>query len=159
MRCASAEELMPIAVRISRKSTLPICSPTSRTMPVLGNICALATRISVVLPAPLGPMMIQRSSSSTCQLRGERIAFPSRTTDTPRMSIMMSSSTAASFAGLEIRGDVDGVRSTVMPLMVPETSANRNYNHRIDTQKLTQPKLQPPNRHPQTHPAETTTTD
>ena len=91
-------------VRSSRRSTLPMVSPTSTTLPVVGNICAAAKRINVVLPAPFGPTTTQRSSNSTCQSTGPRILRPSRTTVTPLISITRSSASAGAVAGAEING-------------------------------------------------------
>ena len=50
--------------------------------PSVGWMRAAAICSSVVLPAPFGPSITQRSSPSTVQLRDLRIGLPSRTTDT-----------------------------------------------------------------------------
>src|SRR3546814_2159084 len=48
--------------------------------PAVGCICADATCIKVVLPAPLGPRITHRSSSSTVQVMSLRsVACPRRT--------------------------------------------------------------------------------
>ena len=72
-----------------------------RRPPTVGWICAAATCSRVVLPAPLGPRMTQRSSSSTVQsIRSRRVAWPRRTvtsanSSTAVMAVTLSSARTA----------------------------------------------------------------
>jgi hypothetical protein len=80
IRSASAALVNPIRGRRSKTSTAPSTSPRTPATPALGWIWADATCISVVLPAPLGPRMTHRSSSSTVQsISSIRVASPRRT--------------------------------------------------------------------------------
>src|SRR5690606_40845086 len=56
------------ALPISKTSTAPSTSSRMPATPDDGCICAEATCMRVVLPAPLGPSTTQRSPSSTRQL-------------------------------------------------------------------------------------------
>ena len=67
IRSATAALVQPIRGRSSKTSTVPTISPRMPTIPEVGWICAEHSCIRVVLPAPFGPRMTQRSSSSTVQ--------------------------------------------------------------------------------------------
>src|ERR1700745_985121 len=97
-RSASAALVSPMRGRRSNTSTSPSRPPSTSTVPSVGNVIVAATCSSVVLPAPLGPITIQRSSSCASQstLRNSRDA--SRRTDTPR-SLSTSSDTCCPFQG------------------------------------------------------------
>jgi hypothetical protein len=66
----------------SAMSTAPTSSPSSSTVPVVGNMRPEATRRSVVLPAPLGPMTTHRSPSSILRSTSESRNDEPRRTDT-----------------------------------------------------------------------------
>ena len=83
---AIAVEAKPIIGRSSKTSTLPSDSSSTCADPFDGCIAAAAICSSVVLPAPFGPRMTQRSSESTLHVTESRIRLPSRTTDTSRNS-------------------------------------------------------------------------
>ena len=80
-RPASAADDSPIRGRISVTSTAPSRSPRTCTRPEVGNICADAICSRVVLPAPFGPRITQRSSTSTFQFTA------SSSTDGPRRTV------------------------------------------------------------------------
>ena len=77
-------------------SVLPSRSPSTYAVPVDGCSMAAAMRSSDVLPAPLGPMTTQRSSSSTAQVTGPTRVFPPRRSVILAKSISRSGSTASS---------------------------------------------------------------
>ncbi len=75
--------------RSSKTSTVPTTSPRIPTTPEVGWICAEHSCIRVVLPAPLGPRITQRSSSSTSQ------STPSSRVAPPRLTVTSASSSTA----------------------------------------------------------------
>ena len=80
IRSARAALVRPIRGRSSKTSTVPSTSSRIPATPSVGWIWAEATWSSVVLPAPLGPRITQRSSSSTVQsMLSSRVARPRRT--------------------------------------------------------------------------------
>src|SRR5262249_32895318 len=95
MRCASAELVKPIRGRSSNTSTLPSFSPRTYASPTVGCIIAPPICSSVVLPAPLGPMMTQRSSSSTVQSTLSSSTLSPRRTVTPTNCSTASAFTSA----------------------------------------------------------------
>ena len=82
MRWASAALVSPIRGRSSKTSTAPRVSPSSRTSPRVGCICAAASCSSVVFPAPFGPSTTQRWSASTVQSTPRSRWVSPRTTST-----------------------------------------------------------------------------
>src|SRR6476469_7544799 len=83
----SAAEDRPIRVLISVTSTAPSRSPKMCTRPEVGNICPDAICSNVVLPAPFGPRITQRSSTSTFQFTASSsTAGPRRTVTSVRCS-------------------------------------------------------------------------
>ena len=83
MRWASAALVIPIRGRSSKTSTAPSVSPSSRTSPRVGCMCAEASASSVVFPAPLGPRITHRWSASTAQSTPRSRWVSPRTTSTP----------------------------------------------------------------------------
>jgi len=81
-----------IAVR-SGGSSHVVSTPSTSTVPSVGNSKVAATWSRVVFPAPFGPMTIQRSLSCAVQLIFRNSSDDSRRTDTPR-SLSTSSDTA-----------------------------------------------------------------
>src|SRR6202030_1311865 len=76
-------------------STRPRRSPSTKATPDDGCSAAAAMRNNDVLPAPLAPMITQRSSSSTDQVTGPTSTWPSRRSETSVKSISRSGSTAS----------------------------------------------------------------
>ena len=89
IRSATAALVQPMRGRSSKTSTVPTTSPRIPTTPEVGWICAEHSCISVVLPAPLGPRITQRSSSSTVQ------STPSSRVAPPRLTVTSASSSTA----------------------------------------------------------------
>src|SRR5271166_3647086 len=81
---ASDALAMPIRGRRSKTSTSPSRSPRTSTVPSVGNRVVAATWRRVVLPAPFGPIRIQRSSSCAVQSTLRSSIDVSRRTPTPR---------------------------------------------------------------------------
>src|SRR5580704_4383018 len=107
---AMAALVSPILGRSSKMSTSPRRSPSTSTVPFVGKIEVAATWSSVVLPAPFGPMRIQRSSSCAVQSMLRSRTAESRRTSTPR-----SRSTSSDISGpLSPRG-----ARSIGPLVVP----------------------------------------
>src|SRR4051812_25161662 len=95
IRWARAALVSPMRGRSSKTSTAPSVSPSTRTSPRVGCICADASCSSVVFPAPLGPRSTHRSSARTVQSTPRnRCAWP-RTTSTSRISTTGSVHTTA----------------------------------------------------------------
>src|ERR1700722_3884831 len=92
-RSASAALVRPIRGRRSNTFTSPRRSPSTSTVPSVGCTSVAATWSSVVLPAPFGPITIQRSSSCAVQSTFRNSSDVSRRTVTPR-SLSTSSDTA-----------------------------------------------------------------
>jgi predicted NBD/HSP70 family sugar kinase len=84
--------VMPMRVRSSLTSTRPSRSPSTQACPREGCRRADARLSRVVLPAPLGPRITHRSSSSTCQDRLRTRKFPDRITLTRSNAMTVSSS-------------------------------------------------------------------
>jgi hypothetical protein len=83
--CSAIEELVsPIRGRRSKMSTSPIFSPSTSTVPCEGKAVVAASWSSVVLPAPFGPIKIQRSSPCAVQSTLRSRTAESRLTSTPR---------------------------------------------------------------------------
>src|SRR5580693_7850615 len=83
--CSAIEALVsPILGRRSKMSTSPSFSPRISTVPWEGNASVAAIWSSVVLPAPLGPMRIHRSSPCAVQSTLRSRTAESRLTSTPR---------------------------------------------------------------------------
>src|SRR5580693_6739038 len=80
----TAALVRPIRGRRSKMSTSPSRSPSTSTVPWLANNVVAATWSRVVLPAPFGPMRIQRSSSCAVQSTLRSRTAASRRTSTPR---------------------------------------------------------------------------
>src|ERR1700724_1497636 len=81
---AIAALVSPIRGRRSKMSTSPRRSPSTSTVPSVGNIRVAATWSRVVLPAPFGPIRIQRSSPCAVQSTLRSRTAASRRTSTPR---------------------------------------------------------------------------
>ena len=73
-RSAIAALARPMRGRSSKTSTAPSTSPRTPATPVVGCMRPAASCSSVVLPAPFGPSMTQRSPSSTSQVTSSRSA-------------------------------------------------------------------------------------
>ena len=72
-------KIMPMSRRIARRPrprSDVTSRPWKRTLPPLGSTSLLMQRISVDLPAPLGPMMAKKSSASTSKEMPFRISGP-----------------------------------------------------------------------------------
>ena len=67
----------PIFRRSACSSTRPSCSPSTCTVPELGCVTAPQKPSSVLLPAPFGPSIAQRSPASTVKLTPRMISLPS----------------------------------------------------------------------------------
>jgi len=70
---------MPIrrrALRRSRRFSARMSTPSSRTLPEVGSTRRLMQRMSVLLPAPEGPMMVTTSGSPTEKLTRFSAAVP-----------------------------------------------------------------------------------
>ena len=74
----------PIRGFRSARSTAPSSSPRRCTCPEVGNIWAAASCRRVVLPAPLGPRITQRSGERTTQFTSFSSSFRPRLTATSR---------------------------------------------------------------------------
>src|SRR6266702_1464892 len=83
-RSAIAALARPIRGRRSNTSEAPSGSPRISAVPSEGYNWAAATWSSVVLPAPFGPTITQRSSSWTVQVMSRSSREPPRWTPTPR---------------------------------------------------------------------------
>src|SRR6516165_8309127 len=118
---ATAALVSPILGRRSNRSTSPSRSPRTSTVPCEGNMAAAATWSKEVLPAPLGPIRIQRSSSCAVQSTLRSRTAASRRTSTPR-SRSTSSDIRAPF-----RAALGGLRRLVVPSVVP---SRPNLRHR-----------------------------
>src|ERR1700730_13196045 len=115
---ATAALVRPIRGRRSKMSTSPSRSPSTSTVPWVGNNVVAATWSRVVLPAPFGPMRIQRSFSCAAQSTLRSRTAASRRTSTPR-----SRSTSS-----DIRGPLRlGIPSRLNLLVIPP---RLNLRHR-----------------------------
>ena len=76
----------PIMRRRACSSTRPSCDPSTCTVPELGWVTAPQNPRIVLLPAPLGPSIAQRSPRLTVKVTPRMISLPSRRYVTSRSS-------------------------------------------------------------------------
>ena len=85
----------PMRLRSSRRSVLPMSSPSTWTCPVVGCRSAPASDNRVVFPAPFGPINAQCSCAAICTVIGPSVARPLTTTVTSSMSTTSSAGACA----------------------------------------------------------------
>src|SRR5580704_2483398 len=129
---AIAALVSPIRGRRSKMSTSPRRSPSTSTVPSVGAVSLADNWSRVVLPAPFGPIRIQRSSPCAVQSTLRSRTAASRRTSTPR-SRSTSSDIRLPFSAPPPRPNLchstplSPARSTVRPANLadrPEISPN-----------------------------------
>ena len=92
-RAAMVASTWPIDARSARTSTAPSAWPSTRAVPSLGCPSAPARVRSVVLPAPFGPIIAQRSPGRATQSMSSSStarSLPRWTRQTPTPAISMA---------------------------------------------------------------------